>query len=65
VQAALAVGAKGYVVKTDAGSELLSAVNAVLHGERFVSSSLAGIDFSVFRPKPQHPLRAYRVQLLE
>jgi DNA-binding NarL/FixJ family response regulator len=65
VQAALAVGAKGYVVKTDAGSELLSAVNAVLHGERFVSSSLAGIDFSVFTPKPQHRLRAYRVQLLE
>jgi DNA-binding NarL/FixJ family response regulator len=45
VQAALAGGAKGYVVKTDAGSELLSAVNAVLRGERFVSSSLAGIDF--------------------
>jgi CheY-like chemotaxis protein len=45
VQGALGTGAKGYVVKTGAGSELLIAVNAVLRGERFVSSSLAGIDF--------------------
>ena len=30
VQEALGTGAYGYVVKTDAGSELLQAVNAVL-----------------------------------
>jgi DNA-binding NarL/FixJ family response regulator len=36
VQEALATGAHGYVVKTDAGSELMEAVNAVLRGERFV-----------------------------
>ena len=41
VQGALATGAKGYVVKTDARSELLMAVNAILRGEQFVSSSLA------------------------
>lgn len=46
VQEAFDVGARGYVVKTDAGSELLIALNAVLRGERFVSSSLAGIDLS-------------------
>jgi hypothetical protein len=46
VQAALAIGAKGYVVKTHAGSDLLIAINAVLRGERFVSSSLPAIDFS-------------------
>lgn len=39
---ALSTGAGGYVVKSDAASDLLPAVNAVLHGKRFVSSSLAG-----------------------
>ena len=46
VQEAFNVGARGYVVKTDAGSELLIAVNAILRGQRFVSSSLTGIDLS-------------------
>src|SRR5579864_5046675 len=46
VQAGLAIGAKGYVVKTHARSELLIAVNAVLRGERFVSPSLAGMHSS-------------------
>jgi len=44
VQAALDTGAVGYVFKSDAGSELLSAVEAVLRGEQFVSSSLARHD---------------------
>lgn len=35
-------GAEGYVVKSAAGSDLLSAINAVLQGKRFVSASLAG-----------------------
>ena len=35
-EAALGTGAKGYVVKSDAGSELLPAVEAVLRGERFI-----------------------------
>jgi DNA-binding NarL/FixJ family response regulator len=38
VQAAFAAGATGYVVKTDAGSDLLPAVGAVLEGRQFVSS---------------------------
>jgi DNA-binding NarL/FixJ family response regulator len=42
VEEALRTGAAGYVVKSDAGSELLSAVDAVLLGKRFVSASLAG-----------------------
>ena len=41
VLAALGTGACGYVAKSDAGSELLSAVNAALKGEVFVSRSLA------------------------
>ncbi len=40
VQAALSAGGSGYVVKSDAGSELLSALKAVLKGKRFISASL-------------------------
>jgi len=39
VQEALSVGARGYVVKTEAGTELLNAVEAVLSGKNFVSCS--------------------------
>jgi DNA-binding NarL/FixJ family response regulator len=42
VEEALRSGGNGYVVKSDAGSELALAVGAVLQGRRFVSSSLAG-----------------------
>jgi DNA-binding NarL/FixJ family response regulator len=41
-QAALGTGAGGYVVKSDAASELLAAVKAVLKGKQFISASLAG-----------------------
>jgi DNA-binding NarL/FixJ family response regulator len=41
-EAALSTGAGGYLVKSDAASELLPAVRAVLEGKRFVSGSLAG-----------------------
>jgi len=44
VQAALSAGALGYVHKTDAQSELLPTMDAVLRGKRFVSSSLKGYD---------------------
>jgi DNA-binding NarL/FixJ family response regulator len=37
VQAALELGARGYVVKTRTGSDLLAAVEAVLQGKQFVS----------------------------
>jgi DNA-binding NarL/FixJ family response regulator len=40
VAAALGNGAKGYLRKQNAGSELLSAVDAVLQGGRFVSEGL-------------------------
>ena len=39
-QEALALGAWGYVVKASAGSELLAAVEAVIAGKKFVSSTL-------------------------
>jgi len=46
VQEALASGALGYVVKAYAGSELLTAVEAVLQGRLFVSSGLSGRYFT-------------------
>jgi DNA-binding NarL/FixJ family response regulator len=39
---ALNTGAGGYVLKSDAASELLPAIKAVLAGKRFISTSLAG-----------------------
>lgn len=46
VQEAFKLGAWGYVVKSDAGTELLTAVNAILRGERFVPRKFAGNDFT-------------------
>lgn len=46
VQAALGVGAMGYVVKRDMGRDLLLAVNAILRDEIFVTSRFTGHDFS-------------------
>jgi DNA-binding NarL/FixJ family response regulator len=44
VREALGMGASGYVVKADAGRELLEAVSAVLRGERFVGARFSGLD---------------------
>jgi DNA-binding NarL/FixJ family response regulator len=41
-EAALATGARGYVLKSDAGRELPLAMHAVVTGERFVSPRLGG-----------------------
>jgi len=46
VRPALSTGAQGYLLKTNVVSELLSAVDAVLRGEKFVSSSLEGYEFT-------------------
>ena len=55
VQEALATGAQGYIVKTDAGRELLRAVNAVLRGGQFVSKRVSGCDLvgTSDRPDPE------------
>ena len=44
VQAALDTGAHGYVVKVDAGADLLKAVSAVREGNRFLSASVPARD---------------------
>jgi hypothetical protein len=46
VQQAFSLGACGYVVKIDAGRELLAAITAVLRGERFIAVRFAGHDFT-------------------
>jgi DNA-binding NarL/FixJ family response regulator len=46
VRAALGTGALGYVRKTDAGRELLAAMDAVLRGKQFVSRSLKDYQFT-------------------
>jgi len=46
VEEAFRLGALGYIDKTDVGSELLTAVNAVVRGETFASSSLAERNFT-------------------
>jgi len=51
VRAALSTGALGYVHKTDAHRDLLPAIEAVLQGRQFVSSSIKGY-------KPAHVLAA-------
>jgi len=43
-QEALSLGARGYVAKTRAASDLLAAVEAVLEGRRFVGSGLTTSD---------------------
>jgi CheY-like chemotaxis protein len=46
VQGAFNGGASGYVVKMEAGRELMAAVSAVLRGERFVGRRFAGHNFT-------------------
>jgi DNA-binding NarL/FixJ family response regulator len=46
VKEALSTGAWGYVVKSDAGGELLTAVKTVLGGEKFLGGRFAGHDFT-------------------
>ena len=46
VEEALSTGARAYVVKSAAGSELLPAIKAVLQGQQFVSDSLVNHNFS-------------------
>ena len=44
VRAVLSNGAQGYVLKFDAGRELLPGIKAILRGEKFVSSGMRRAD---------------------
>jgi DNA-binding NarL/FixJ family response regulator len=43
VEAALAAGARGYVVKMDAGQELQVAIDAIMQERQFISARLGGL----------------------
>lgn len=49
VTEALSTGAVGYLLKRDAGAELLAAVNSVLQGKRFMSRTIRRVEL-----KPAH-----------
>jgi DNA-binding NarL/FixJ family response regulator len=57
VAAALSAGGHGYVVKSDGASELLVAVEAVLQGKRFVSSTFRRFDFTTAERQAGDKLR--------
>ena len=64
VKEALRTGACGYVIKSQAATELLAAVEAVIQGKQFVSASLAGSAFG--DPKngrPTHHRRRDKISL--
>jgi len=63
---ALRLGARGYLLKADAGLDLLAALEAVLQNKLFVSRSLRGKSDSLdgeptfaIRPTPQFPGSVY------
>jgi DNA-binding NarL/FixJ family response regulator len=62
--AAINAGGFGCVVKSDAEIELLTAVEAVMSGERFVSALLASHDFAGV-PAPRAPIRPRSEQSVE
>ncbi len=70
VRAALGTGALGYVRKTDAGRELLPAMDAVLRSKQFVSSSLKDYQFTdglkghKFSASPGEEKAPYRHEVL-
>lgn len=47
VHSALQTGGTGYILKADAGGELMAAVEAVLRGKTFISSSIATVGSAV------------------
>lgn len=62
VEEALRTGAGGYVVKSDAGTELLPAVEAVLQGKQFVSRSLTGPALAGHGTEHAEPLRRQQME---
>jgi DNA-binding NarL/FixJ family response regulator len=61
VQEALHLGARGYVLKTMAASDLLPAVEAVLEGRQFVSSGLIASSHKAEEQAIAEALRTLRI----
>src|SRR5262249_13987990 len=61
-KAALATGARGYIIKSDAARELLPAMAAIVKGKRFVSTRLGGRIFENAKHEPiPEALRCHEV----
>lgn len=58
VEQALSTGAAGYLVKSEAGRQLLAAVAAVLQGKHYISPSLSGlrVNYNEQQPASTHAL---------
>jgi DNA-binding NarL/FixJ family response regulator len=65
VQAALRTGALGYVIKSAASSELLTAVDAALRGETFVSPQAAAVSDGPDRLRTDPPLTPRQREVLQ
>jgi DNA-binding NarL/FixJ family response regulator len=61
VHEAFSLGARGYVVKINAGNEFLGAVETVLQGNQFVSSGLGAQECTVVRETPRESEESYRL----
>jgi DNA-binding NarL/FixJ family response regulator len=63
VQEVLRIGGSGYVLKSDAGRELVPSLRAVLEGKQFVSSSLFGVGAGILnRTQPRNSVAEVRVE---
>jgi DNA-binding NarL/FixJ family response regulator len=51
VEAAMTAGGRGYILKIDAGEELLPAMNAIVRGDRFIGAVLNGHVFDAEGPE--------------
>ncbi len=63
VHAMFEAGAWGYLVKSSASEELIRALRAVLHGEKFVSPAVASAVVDAFVVGPKSPTRDPRSEL--
>jgi DNA-binding NarL/FixJ family response regulator len=61
VDEAFSVGAQGYVIKIQAGTELLTAVQTVLRGEQFVSDGLAVREYSEIAERYRKSKEGYQL----
>ena len=63
-QAALDAGGAGYVVKSDGGKELLTAVNALRKGQRYVGPRLVGhVFFATLDEYPSENFNSHELQV--
>ena len=58
VREALGTGARGYILKTDAGRDLVKGVNAVLRCEQYVGRRFSSNDFAKWHEVVETPIES-------